>query len=178
MLHRWSGSWTEVVPYGPAVTEVLRCEAAAHAGQIAISDTVVADLGATRVRRRADGVALLRNTGRPKPEPTPSTPTDEAAWKLRCSVGPQVLAPSVRNAVPAGVEPAHRPAAIGFVAVSGLDRLAGKLAEIKRATDTLFAAVDEASSALDVTLDQYRCRTRRDQADHCCGRACHGRRRR
>ncbi len=152
LLHRWSGSWTEVVPYGPAVTEVLRCEAAAHAGQIAISDTVVADLGVTRVRRRSDGVALLRNTSRPKPEQTPSTPTDDAAWKLRCSVGPQVLAPSVRNAVRAGVEPAHRPAAIGFVAVSGLDRLAGNPAEIKRATDTLFAAVDEASSALDVTL--------------------------
>ena len=99
LLHRWSGSWTEVVPYGPAVTEVLRCEAAAHAGQTAISDTVVADLGAARVRRRADGVALLRATSRPKPERTPSAPNDDAGWKLRCSVGPQVLAPSVRNAV-------------------------------------------------------------------------------
>ena len=33
-----------------------------------------------------------------------------------------------------------------------VDRLAGNLAEIDRATDKLFAAVDEASSTLDVTL--------------------------
>lgn len=151
-LHRWSGSWTEVVPYGPAVTEVLRCEAAANAGQIAISDTVATDLGATRVRRRADGVALLRNTSRPKPKRSPSAPTDDADWLLRCSVGPSVLAPAIRRAVQAGVDPAHRPGAIGFVAVSGLDRLAGNPDEIKRCAEALFAAVDEASRALDVTL--------------------------
>jgi class 3 adenylate cyclase/tetratricopeptide (TPR) repeat protein len=151
-MHRWSGSWTEVVPYGPAVTEALRCEAAAHAGQIAISDTVVADLGATRVRRRADGVALLRSSSRRTPVQAQQESTSDADWRQRSSVGPQVLPPAVRDAVHAGVEPAHRPAAIGFVAVSGLDRLAGNPAEIKRAADMLFAAVDEASSALDVTL--------------------------
>ena len=152
LLHRWSGSWTEVVPYGPAVTEVLRCEAAAHAGQIAISDTVVADRGRPGYVGALTAWHCCALTSRPKPERTPSAPTDDAGWKLRCSVGPQVLSPVVRNAVLAGVESAHRPAAIGFVAVSGIDRLAGNPADIKRATDTLFAAVDEASSALDVTL--------------------------
>ena len=153
LLHRWSGSWNEVIPYGAAVTEVLRCEAAAHAGQIAISDNVVAALAPTSVRRRADGLALLRNPHRPLPEREQQTSTDDAAaWSLRCSVGAGLLSPAVNNALRTGVEPAHRPAAIGFVAVSGLDRLVGKTAEIKRATDALFAAVDEASDSLGVTL--------------------------
>ena len=152
LLHRWSGSWTEVVPFGPAVTEVLRCETAAESGQIAISDAVVAELAATRVRRRADGVALLRGSTRATPEQARPAAPDDAAWLLRCSAGPLVLPPAIRRAVQAGVEPAHRPAAIGFVAVSGLDRSTGASADIARAIDALFEAVDAASPALDVTL--------------------------
>ncbi len=151
LLHRWSGSWTEVVPFGPAVTEVLRCETAAHGGQIALSESVVNELAPSRVRRRTDGVALLRGSSHLTPRQVRPV-ADDDAWSLRCSVGPLVLPPAIRNAVQAGVEPAHRPAAIGFVAVSGLDGLAGNPAAIKRATDSLFAAVDEASRALDVTL--------------------------
>ena len=152
LLHRWSGSWTEVVPFGPAVTEVLRCETAAQSGQIAISDAVVAELAATRVRRRADGVALLRGSTRATPEQARHAAPDDAAWLLRCSAGPLVLPPAIRQAVQAGVEPAHRPAAIGFVAVSGLDRSTEESADIARAIDALFEAVDAASRALDVTL--------------------------
>ena len=152
LLRRWSGSWTEVVAFGPAVTEVLRCEAAARAGQIAISDAVAADLAATRVRHRADGVALLRSSRRATPERAQHAAPDDAPWLLRCSAGPLVLPPAIRRAVQAGVEPAHRPAAIGFVAVSGLDDLAGQPADIEGATDALFDAVDAASQALGVTL--------------------------
>jgi len=151
LLHRWSGSWTEVVAFGPAVTEVLRCEAVAQAGQIALSESVVNELAPNRVRRRTDGVALLRGSGHLTPRQVRPVAADDA-WALRCSVGPLVLPLAIRRAVQAGVEPAHRPAAIGFVAVSGLDGLAGNSTAIKRATDSLFAAVDEASRSLDVTL--------------------------
>ena len=114
---------------------------------------VVAALAATRVtstRRRCCAAAQLESSKARAGAAgnRPSMPPGCCVARLDRSCCRQ------RSATPCGpgVEPAHRPAAIGFVAVSGLDRLAGNPAEIKRATDTLFAAVDEASSALDVTL--------------------------
>ncbi len=100
LLHRWSGSWTEVMPYGPAVTEVLRCEAAAHAGQIAISETVRCrpgdDPGTSTLRWR--GTAAQHEPSEARAGTTHNDAT-MTAWLLRCSIGPLVLAPAVRNAV-------------------------------------------------------------------------------
>lgn len=137
LLRVWRGSWTEVVPFGPAVTETLRCESAANAGEIAISDVVLAAVPARWVRRRGDGQPLCVR----------ATDGISQVRQLPPSAGDELIAPQVRAAIAAGVVSEHRAAAIGFVAVHGLDQpsRAGSI-------DVVLVAADRASSELGIAV--------------------------
>ena len=139
LLHVWHGSWTEVVPFGPGVTETLRCEAAARSGEIAISEAVARMVPVQRVRRRDDGQALWRRASVDVPAPAAMPAVGRGVSSL--------IAPQVRAAVTAGVVPEHRAGAIGFVALKGLDRSAAN-----DPLDAVLAAADRAGNDLGVAV--------------------------
>ena len=148
VMHRWAGSWVEVVPVGAAVSEVLRNEAGAGAGEVAISDTVAAGLPASRVRRVADGSARLRlRRGRDAASAALfDTPQDDIA------VARSVLPQALRGAVETPGLAEHRPAAIGFLVIGGMDALGAAPDRLAAVIDPVLAALDAMASTMGVHL--------------------------
>ena len=151
VMHRWAGSWVEVIPVGAAVSEVLRNEAAAAAGEVAISETVAAALPARRVRRVADGSARLRlrRIGDPTSvavvEQLDTSPDDIDAAR-------SVLTHALRSAVETPGLAEHRPAAIGFIVISDVDALAAISDGLSAALNPVLAAVDARGPTMGVHL--------------------------
>jgi class 3 adenylate cyclase/tetratricopeptide (TPR) repeat protein len=145
ILVRWDGSWTEVMPVGPAVSAVLACESAANAGQIALSKQLARRLPLGAVRRRADGVPLLnRNYRSGAVAPMLGSPKGAAD-------GRGLLPVALREALDGRVGSEHRPACIGFVAISGLDALAKDPKLLARRLHAIMDAADAAATELGVT---------------------------
>ncbi len=149
VLHRWSGSWDEVVPLGPAVSEALRNESIASAGEIAISEAVVAVLPAARVRRCPDGTARLRR------RPRSAEVRDHRAGIASTHDGhaaPRALPPALRVAVESPGLPEHRSAAIGFLAITGVDAVVDDAVALAALIDPVLTAIDEIADELNVRL--------------------------
>ena len=149
VLHRWSGSWDEVVPLGPAVSEVLRNESIASAGEIAISEAVVEVLPAARVRRCPDGTARLRRR-------RPSAAVDDRRAGIAAThdshAAQRALPPALRAAVETPGLPEHRSAAIGFLAIAGVDAVADDAGALAALIDPVLTAIDEIADELNVHL--------------------------
>jgi len=151
VMHRWEGSWIEVIPVGPAVSEVLRNEAAASAGEVAISETVAAALPASRVRRVADGSARLRL--RRSGDTTSVASVDRFDTSADdIAVAQSVLSQALRSAVATPGLAEHRPAAIGFIAIGGVDAFAAEANELSAAIDPLLATLDALAPTMGVHL--------------------------
>jgi class 3 adenylate cyclase/tetratricopeptide (TPR) repeat protein len=145
ILVRWDGSWTEVMPVGPAVSAVLASESAANAGQIALSKQLARRLPPGAVRRRSDGVPLLnRNYRSGAVVSTLGSPKGVAD-------GRRLLPVALREALDGRVGSEHRPACIGFVAISGLDALAKDPKLLARRLHAVLDAADAAATELGVT---------------------------
>jgi len=151
VMHRWAGSWVEVIPVGEAVSQVLRNEAAASAGEVAISEAVAAVLPASRVRRVADGSARLRLRR--------TSDTVSLAARDRLDASPDdiadarsVLSEALRSAVETPGLAEHRPAAIGFIVIGDVDALAVERDGLSAAIDPVLATLDALSPTMGVHL--------------------------
>ena len=151
VMHRWVGSWIEVIPVGVAVSEVLRIEARAAAGEVAISHTVAAALPACRVRHLADGSARLRlrraeTTAAVGVAERLDTPPDDIV------AARSVLSHALRSAVETPGMAEHRPAAIGFIVIGGIDALGAAQDRLSAAIDPVLAAIDGLVATMGVHL--------------------------
>jgi len=151
LMHRWEGSWVEILPVGPAVSEVLRNEAAANAGEVAISEMVAAALPASRVRRVADGSARLRlrragdTASDTEPEQGDAAPDDVSSAR-------SVLSQALQSAVESPGLAEHRPAAIGFIAIGDVDALTAAPDRLSAAIDPVLATIDAMGPTMGVHL--------------------------
>jgi class 3 adenylate cyclase len=141
-VHRWRGSWTEELVFGPDVTTVLDLEAQGRSGQIVLSP-VAARAAAVAVRPlRADALVL-------------------AGERARCSIDRAALArvrpdrlladaeawlpPVLAQSIVRGIDAQHRPAAVAFIGVSRLDGMCQ--ADPRRAGQVLTDVMDVLSAA-------------------------------
>jgi class 3 adenylate cyclase len=144
--YRWSGSWTEVIPYGPAVTEMARCESEANAGQVRVSDAVAAVLGPSLVKDNLLRQGLARRCGTTMPA---LSTIGSGIENVPAGTLLQYLPPGLRDMPndPLGAE--HRAAALSFVSVKGLDTLRSDRAALDRQM-AIFDAVDDAAQRFGV----------------------------
>ena len=144
----------ELVVLGPDTSAAIRCENAADAGEIVVSDAMAALLPGRSVRPRDDGPLLLRWRSTPV---APSgrlsdRPTDAGSARRLL---PKILADVLEGARP---DPAHRIATISFMRFSGTDEilqsqgpdaLADALHETLRIVQAAFVAEDIALLCVD-----------------------------
>jgi class 3 adenylate cyclase/tetratricopeptide (TPR) repeat protein len=114
---RWCGSWIDEIVFGPLVTETLALERAAAPGQVRTRTGVV--------RHRATPLP-------PAPRRPGAGPPDPSRW----------MPPRLARVGAAGMDPAHRSGAVGFVGVRGLDRADHPAELIVRAMDHLARVTD------------------------------------
>jgi class 3 adenylate cyclase/tetratricopeptide (TPR) repeat protein len=146
LLALTGSSHRELVLVGPAATITAETEAAAEAGQIAVSSGTAARLPPEAVAPRADGTLLLtwRRPPHPAAGPTPPRPVEDHVVRG--------LFPGVLGAVldPGPPDPEHRVASIAFIRFSGTDAL---LAE--RGPDAVAAALEGTlGPIMDVLVDE------------------------
>lgn len=110
---------------GPDVTTLVRAEAAAGPGSVAVSERLAVLLpAAQRGAALADGIVTVRAAGRSAAPIVGSTTTAGEASADAAARALALLSPSVRALVTSGVPLGdHRAASIGFVSVPGLDGL-------------------------------------------------------
>ncbi|HEX4977213.1 MAG TPA: adenylate/guanylate cyclase domain-containing protein [Nocardioides sp.] len=109
----------ELVVCGPDVTTLVGVEAAANAGQVALSPATAALLDPALLGAAVDDVGVLLRREPRLPVPPPSVVG--RAWSDRVAVGFPV---AIRERLLQGaIEPEHRQIAVAFVAFSGTDRM-------------------------------------------------------
>jgi class 3 adenylate cyclase/tetratricopeptide (TPR) repeat protein len=147
LTYRWTGSWTEVIPFGPAVTEMARCEAEANAGQVRVSDTVAQRLGPSLVKGNLLRQGLARRCGTTMPDIVASIGGRGSGVPAGTML--QFLPPGLRDMPgdPLGAE--HRAVALSFVSVKGLDEIVDDHGALDRHM-AIFSAVDEAAQRFGV----------------------------
>ena len=143
-------SHRELVLAGADATMAARVEAAANAGEIAVSAATAALLPAAAVRSRDDGTLLLRwrrPPGAPLGRGPVRTATSEARRRLFPGPLGEVLAPGAP-------EPEHRVACIAFIRFSGTDALLERAGPdaLAAALHATISTAQEAFDAEGVTL--------------------------
>lgn len=109
----------ELVLAGPDASMAATIESAAHAGEVGVSPATAALLPAAALRRRADGLLLLRwrKPRSPRHDPRPESDADEETLR---GLFPRALGAVLARGAP---EPEHRVACIAFARFSGTDAL-------------------------------------------------------
>lgn len=144
-------SSTELVVTGPAATQTVAMEAAAAAGEVAVSPATAARLRPGLTTAAGDGARLLvRSPGVPRTEPSSHAGPGAAAADVLSGC----LPPPVREHLLAGpVEPDHRVVAVAFVEFAGTGALlAHHPAQAVDAVDALVRACQEAADREGVTF--------------------------
>ena len=144
----------ELVVLGPDTTTAIRCENAADAGEIVVSDALAALLPRGSVRPRNDGALLLRWRS------APVAPSGRLRDRSTDAESAQQLVPKILADVLEGTrpDPAHRIATISFMRFSGtdeilqsqgVDALANALHETLKIVQAAFIAEDIAMLCVD-----------------------------
>lgn len=110
--------YRQLVVVGPDTTSTLNAEAAAEAGQIAVTEATVALLGPDAAAPREDGQLLLRWRKGMAPRITPPLARDTDAEAAR-DVTPPIIARLLEGSAP---DPVHRIATIAFFEFKGTDQ--------------------------------------------------------
>lgn len=144
----------ELVVLGPDTTAAVRCENAAAAGEIVVSDEMAAQLPSGSVRPRSDGHLLLRW------RTAPIVPCGRLGDRATDAASAHQLVPKILAVVLEGTrpDPAHRVATVSFMRFSGTDdmlesagpdALADALHETLRIVQSAFIAEDVALLCVD-----------------------------
>ena len=139
----------EPVFAGPVVSDVLRMEQRAGAGEIVVSPAVAAQLPA-RLLGAASGDGRLLAGAPPGPDRAPpEAPLPARPEQLAAGIPAEVL----RHVRGGGRAPEHRLVTVGFVRFAGTDaRFAEHPADAARQLDALLACTQDAAAAHEVTL--------------------------
>jgi class 3 adenylate cyclase/tetratricopeptide (TPR) repeat protein len=139
----------ELIVTGPAATQTAVMEAAAEAGQVAISPSTAAHLGPGPVGA-AEGPGYLL-TAAPRVPPRPARHIRDITG---LDLGRYLPPPTVENLLAGGHEGEHRRVSIAFVEFSGTDQLlaADGPEAVAAALQHVVAAAQEAAHANSVTF--------------------------
>lgn len=140
----------ELVVLGRGTTATVRCENAAAAGEIVVSEAIAALLPPRSVRPRDDGALLLRwRRAAVAPSGRLADRATDAVSALQ--LAPKILADVLDGARP---DPAHRVATVAFMRFSGTDEILAEQGPdaLTEALDGTLRIVQEAFVAEDIAL--------------------------